>query len=131
MSIARNIIAAAGISLIIGSMSSAAFAATKRTEMAAESDVQQLLRMMDKDKNGTVSKDEFMQYMSEVFDRLDINANRELEAGELRPMTSPNWLRCDALAIQRGVLATERRSSEAGPSPWKQFMDSCLAGKVR
>jgi hypothetical protein len=43
---------------------------------------------------------------------------------------SRNWDQCEALAMQRGVLVNERRGSEAGRSPWKQFMDSCLAGQV-
>lgn len=131
MSKIQNIIATTALSLLVGTMSATAFAASKRTDAAATSDVRSLLRMMDKDQNGTVSKEEFMQYMSQTFDKLDVNANRELEAAELRPLTSPNWSRCDALATQRGVVAEERRSSDAGPSPWKQFMDSCLAGKVR
>jgi hypothetical protein len=41
-----------------------------------------------------------------------------------------NWNGCNALATQRGVAVNERRS-ELGPSAWRQFMDSCLAGKIR
>ena len=101
MSIARNIMALAGISLMVGTISSTALAASKRTEATALADARQIVRMMDRDQNGAVSKDEFVQYMSEMFDRLDVNANRELEATEVRPLTSSNWLRCDALAMQR------------------------------
>jgi len=32
--------------------------------------------------------------------------------------------------MQRGVVEGERRSSETGPSPWRQFMVACLAGKI-
>jgi hypothetical protein len=37
---------------------------------------------------------------------------------------------CQALAMQRGIVQSERRSSEAGPSPFRQFMVSCLAGQI-
>jgi len=40
------------------------------------------------------------------------------------------WDACDTLAGQRGVAEFERRSTE-GPSPYRQFMATCLAGQVR
>jgi Ca2+-binding EF-hand superfamily protein len=46
---------------------------------------------VDKDKNGTVSKDEFMQFMSAEFDRLDVDKSGTLEHKELRPVRSPGW----------------------------------------
>jgi len=127
----RKLVAVIGTALAIGSMSTSAFAVSKRTATAAEADVRALVRMIDKDQNGTVSRDEFLQYMGQVFDRLDVNRSGQLETAEVRPLASSNWVRCDALAFQRGIDINERRSSETGPSPWKQFMDSCLAGKVR
>jgi len=132
MSIARNIMALAGVLLMVGTISSTALAATisRRTNAAALSDIRQIVRMMDRDQNGAVSKDEFVEYMSGLFDRLDVNANRQLEATEVRPLTSSNWLRCDALATQRGVAVNERRSTDTGPSAFRQFMNSCLAGRV-
>lgn len=42
-----------------------------------------LLRLMDKDKNGKVSKKEFMEYMEAEFDRLDTNHDGELDVSEL------------------------------------------------
>jgi len=70
-----------------------------RTKAAAKVDVQQLLRMMDTDKSGTVSKDEFLQFMSETFSRLDVNKNDRLEREELRQWDDPNWLVCHDLRI--------------------------------
>ena len=131
MSIARNIMALAGISLMVGTISSTALAASKRTEATALADARQIVRMMDRDQNGAVSKEEFVEYMSGLFDRLDVNANRQLEANELRSLSSPNWLRCDALAAQRGIAVNERRSTDTGPSAFRQFMTSCLAGKIQ
>jgi hypothetical protein len=40
------------------------------------------------------------------------------------------WDSCERLALQRGDSVNERRSTESGPSPYRQFMKSCLAGKV-
>jgi len=42
-----------------------------------------LLQLMDKDKDGTVSRQEFMKFMSDEFDRLDVNKDGELDANEL------------------------------------------------
>jgi Ca2+-binding EF-hand superfamily protein len=92
MSKTRKLVALVGMSLIVGSVSTAAFAVSKRTSGAAVSDVRQLLRMMDKDQNGAVSKEEFLQFMGQTFDRLDINKSGQLEPNELRQMTIPNWL---------------------------------------
>jgi hypothetical protein len=85
------------MSLVAGTVSTAALAAGKRSDSAAQSQVRQLLRLMDKDKNGTVSKDEFMQYMSQMFDRLDVDRSEQLEPKELRRATSPDSMLCHDL----------------------------------
>jgi len=41
------------------------------------------------------------------------------------------WDRCAALAEARGDIVQERRASDAGPSPWGQFMRDCMAGRIR
>jgi len=89
--LARKLIALVGTSLIVGSVSTAAFAVSKHTAGVARTDVRQLLRLMDRDQNGAVSKDEFMQFMSQTFDRLDVNRSGQLEPSELRTLTVPNW----------------------------------------
>ena len=45
--------------------------------------------------------------------------------------TASRWDRCAALAEKRGDIVQERHESDAGPSPWGQFMRSCMAGKIR
>jgi Ca2+-binding EF-hand superfamily protein len=45
-----------------------------------------LLRQMDTDRNGTVSKAEFSHFISRRFYRLDKNRNGKLEHNELRPL---------------------------------------------
>jgi Ca2+-binding EF-hand superfamily protein len=91
MPMTRNLIALVGISLVVGSVSTDAVAQSRRTAAAATRDVQQLIRMMDADRNGVVSKEEFMNYMSQTFDRLDVNRSGTLEPNELRRMTIPRW----------------------------------------
>jgi len=55
--------------------------------------------MMDTDKNGTVSKDEFIEFMSQTFDRLDVNKSGQLEREELRGLDDPNWIVCHDMHI--------------------------------
>jgi hypothetical protein len=48
-----------------------------------EDEVKQLLLLMDTDKNGKISKKEFMDFMSVEFDRLDTDKSGELDPKEL------------------------------------------------
>jgi Ca2+-binding EF-hand superfamily protein len=89
MSSVRKYLALIGV-LLVGTMSTSAFAASNRTRAAADRDVKELLRLMDKDQNGAVSKDEFLQFMSQTFDRLDVNRSGQLEPNELRHGV-PHW----------------------------------------
>ncbi|MGD0797467.1 MAG: hypothetical protein ABR910_07060 [Acidobacteriaceae bacterium] len=45
--------------------------------------VKQLLLLMDTDKSGKISKQEWMGYMSAEFDRLDVDKSGELDPKEL------------------------------------------------
>jgi Ca2+-binding EF-hand superfamily protein len=94
----RRLIALVGMSVMIGSASASAFAVGKHTAAVASADVQALLRLMDKDRNGSVSKDEFMQFMSQTFDRLDVNKSGELESKEALSTTFPFGVRTNAAA---------------------------------
>jgi len=49
-----------------------------------EDEVKQLLLLMDTDKNGKISKKEFMTFMEAEFERLDKDKSGELDAKELR-----------------------------------------------
>jgi hypothetical protein len=46
-------------------------------------EVKQLLALMDTDKNGKISKAEFMKYMEAEFERLDKDKSGELDPKEL------------------------------------------------
>jgi EF hand domain-containing protein len=50
---------------------------------AGYEETKDLLRLMDKDKNGKVSKKEFMDFMNAEFDLLDQDKNGELDVNEL------------------------------------------------
>jgi len=48
-----------------------------------EADVKQLLLLMDTNKNGKISKQEYMNFMEAEFDRLDKDKSGELDPNEL------------------------------------------------
>ena len=54
-----------------------------RIRIGGEGQVRQLLRLMDKDKNGQVSRAEFMRFMEAEFNRLDVDHSGELTPKEL------------------------------------------------
>ncbi|HWZ49963.1 MAG TPA: EF-hand domain-containing protein [Granulicella sp.] len=53
---------------------------------AGEAEAKKLLVLMDTDKSGRVSKEEFMRYMAAEFDRLDTNHDGQLDISELERM---------------------------------------------
>jgi hypothetical protein len=53
------------------------------TGLIAEQNVKQLLLLMDTNKNGKISKKEWMDFMSAEFDRLDTDKSGELDPKEL------------------------------------------------
>jgi hypothetical protein len=55
----------------------------QRTLTLGEADVRDLLLLLDADKNGKISKKEFMDFMSAEFDRLDKDKSGELDQKEL------------------------------------------------
>jgi Ca2+-binding EF-hand superfamily protein len=58
--------------------------ARKEAKLAeGEREAKQLLLLMDKDNNGKVSRQEFMDFMQAEFNRLDVNKDGELDVKEL------------------------------------------------
>lgn len=58
--------------------------AQKQKKLAqGEKEAKKMLLLMDKDKNGKVSKEEFMSFMEAEFERLDVNHDGELDVQEL------------------------------------------------
>ena len=76
-------ISLAAVALVVAATSTPTFAASARGVAAGESLARQLLPLMDTDKNGRVSRQEFMRYMEAEFDRLDVDHNGELTVREL------------------------------------------------
>ncbi|MGA2212019.1 MAG: hypothetical protein ABSH31_01990 [Bryobacteraceae bacterium] len=52
-------------------------------EALGEVEIKQLLLLMDTDKNGKISKKEYMSFMEAEFDRLDKDKSGELDLKEL------------------------------------------------
>jgi len=72
--------------LAIDQLSTAQKASVPRqtdTVALGEDEVKQLLVLMDTDKNGKISKQEFMKFMEAEFDRLDKDKSGELDPKEL------------------------------------------------
>jgi hypothetical protein len=77
-------------------------------------DVRQLVPMMDKDQNGVVSKDEFMQFIGETFDRLDVNKTGTLAPRELQRTAIPRAAQPDLCTFSyRGAACPRRTHSTA------------------
>lgn len=60
---------------------------------AGEAEAKRLLVLMDRDKNGKVSKEEFMKFMEEEFERMDVNKDGELDVTELTHFTPHTGVR--------------------------------------
>ncbi len=58
---------------------------------AAEDYTKKLLLLMDTDKSGRVSKEEFMSFMAKVFDQLDTNHDGQLDVKELAKFRERPW----------------------------------------
>lgn len=56
---------------------------TPDKKMLGQEQVEELLLLMDTDKNGKISKDEWMKFMAAEFDRLDTNKDGELDVTEI------------------------------------------------
>jgi Ca2+-binding EF-hand superfamily protein len=55
----------------------------ERSISLGEKDVKDLLTLMDTDKSGKISKQEFLKFMEAEFDRLDADKSGELDVKEL------------------------------------------------
>jgi len=55
----------------------------ERSLVLGEQEVKQLLLLMDTDKSGKISRQEYMNFMAAEFDRLDTDKSGELDVKEL------------------------------------------------
>ena len=87
----RNLIALMGAAALAGSALAQKAVTPKQPNKGAlaEENVKELLILMDTNKNGQISKQEWMRFMEAEFDRLDKGKKGELDPKELRqPMVS-------------------------------------------
>lgn len=68
---------------VLGLAGAAGLYAHVDPEMAALKPTLELLHLMDTDSNGKVSKAEYMNFMEQEFNRLDVNHDGELDLNEL------------------------------------------------
>jgi hypothetical protein len=82
----RNLIALMGAAALAGSALAQKAATPKQPNKGAlaEENVKELLILMDTNKNGQISKQEWMRFMEAEFDRLDKGKKGELDPKELR-----------------------------------------------
>ena len=86
----RGTIFLVGVFLAVGITSTSTIAQSKKAT-TRDAQARQLLRAMDKNKDGTVSKQEYLDFMSGTYNRLDVKKNGQLKEEELRRLTSPDW----------------------------------------
>ena len=75
--------------LVAGAATTPALAVNARGVAAGETLARQMLMLMDTDKNGQVSRDEWMRFMAAEFDRLDVDHSGYLTVRELRSFARP------------------------------------------
>jgi Ca2+-binding EF-hand superfamily protein len=86
----RRIVAVTGLATVVATGAGMAQDSSAQKEAQreknltiGEAEAKRMLVLMDKDRNGKVSKQEFMSFMEEEFERLDKNKDGELDVKEL------------------------------------------------
>jgi hypothetical protein len=86
----RLIVGVIAVLAVAGAIVAAALAQTKATApkpqdklALAEEHARELVLLIDTDKSGKISKQEWMKFMEAEFDRLDTSKNGELDVKEL------------------------------------------------
>lgn len=84
MQIAGLIVPAATVQNAIAQDVDGKDAAKREKNLATgEAEAKRMLLLMDRDKDGKVSKQEFMAFMEAEFERMDVNKDGELDVKEL------------------------------------------------
>jgi hypothetical protein len=85
----KRLLTAAVIGILLAGSLAARAAGSQSGHWAQAS----LFHQMDTNRNGTVSKIEFLRFMSRKFNRLDTNRNGKLERKELLPLVRGGAMR--------------------------------------
>lgn len=86
-----------------------------------EQQVKQLLLLMDTDKNGKISKQEWMKFMEAEFEKLDKNKTGELDVKEL----SQSKLQGNPICKGGKVTPSLRESDYAEANKWGGSQNRC------
>jgi Ca2+-binding EF-hand superfamily protein len=86
----RRIVAVTGLGTVVAMRAGIAQDSSTQKETQreknltiGEAEAKRMLILMDKDRNGKVSKQEFMSFMEEEFERLDKNKDGEFDVKDL------------------------------------------------
>lgn len=83
MQVAGLLASAATVQTAVAQTKDDSEARREKNLQAGEAEAKRMLVLMDKDKNGKVSRQEFMAFMEAEFDRMDVNKDGELDVKEL------------------------------------------------
>jgi Ca2+-binding EF-hand superfamily protein len=84
LSIALSLEGGAFVAAVLAQKVDKSISQQQKTLALGEPEVKQLVLLMDTDKNGKVSRQEFMNFMAAEFDRLDKDKSGELDVNELK-----------------------------------------------
>ncbi len=79
----------------------------------------ELLRLMDQDQNGKVSRAEYDKFMNQEFDMLDVDRNGQLDRGELSKFHLENYL-----AAQLLPLMDKDSNGKVSRAEFMKYMDN-------
>ena len=91
----------------------------------------EMMHMIDTDKDGTVSKDEWRAYQERVFIALDKNKDGFLEADEFYGPTSSNVIPFATLAYTHGLMSKEMFGKIDTKGDGKVSKDEYLAFQMK
>lgn len=114
----KSILACAGLLVF------ATVAEARPAHRGGDPKVAELIRLMDRDKNGVVSKGEFMSFMSAEFDRLDKNRSGSLSAAEFsRSALARRNGRAEARTVEGLIRQMDRNhTGEVEKDEFMQFV---------
>lgn len=119
----RKILLAASVLLAVAAPATNGFAVEQKNVVAGEPAAERLLVLMDMDKSGTVTRQEFMNFMEKTFARLDIDKNGELYVEELRHLRLRDITPGGDQVKQLVLLMDEDKNGRVSKHEFMHFME--------